>query len=97
MQNQRLEEESIIKDVRSLFRFKKLKKETIDTTIKDIRIFFGLEKENEEIKDIILRNIRNIFENEEEEHYYKLVRVSNFCSNNYIEYKNNGDRKLHHI
>ena len=27
-----------------------------------------------------------------EENYYKLVRVSNYWSNNYIKYENNGDR-----
>ena len=29
---------------------------------------------------------------EEEKSYYKPVRVSNFWSNNYIEYESNGDR-----
>ena len=29
---------------------------------------------------------------EAEENYYKPVRVSNFRSNNYFEYKSNGDR-----
>ena len=37
-------------------------------------------------------NIKNLFEYENEEHYYKSLRVNNFCSNNYIEYKSNGDR-----
>ena len=37
-------------------------------------------------------DIKNIFEQEEKENYYKPVRVSNFWSNNYIEYENNGDR-----
>ena len=32
----------------------------------------------------------NLFEHEEE-NYYKPVRVSNFQSNNYIEYESNGD------
>ena len=44
------------------------------------------------IKNIILRDIRNLFEHEEEENYYKPVRVSNFWSNNYIEYDCTGDR-----
>ena len=40
------------------------------------------------LKNRILRDIRNLFENEEEEvNYYKRVRVGNFLSNNYIEYK----------
>ena len=38
------------------------------------------------------KDIRNIFEHEEED-YSKLVRVNNFWSNNYIEYKSKGDRK----
>ena len=33
-----------------------------------------------------------MFEHEEED-YYKPVRVGNFWSNNYIEYKSTGDRK----
>ena len=85
------EEENIIKDVRNLFRLEKLKKETIDTTIKDIRNLFSLEKENKASKDRILRDIRNPFENEQEENYYKPIRVSNFWSNNYIEYESKGD------
>ena len=40
----------------------------------------------------MLRDIKNLFEHEEEENYYRPVRVSNFWSNNYIEYKSNGDR-----
>ena len=44
IENRRLEEENIIKDVRNLFRLKKLKKETTDTTIKSIRNLFRLEK-----------------------------------------------------
>ena len=40
-----------------------------------------------------LRDIKNLFEHEkDEENYYKPVRVNNFWSNNYIEYKSNGDR-----
>ena len=33
----------------------------------------------------------NLFEHEEKENCYKLVRVSNFWSNNYIEYDSNGN------
>ena len=59
---------------------------------KDIRKL-RQEKEAKSIKDRVLRNIKNLFEHEkEEENYYKPVRVSNFWSNNYIEYKSNGDR-----
>ena len=36
----------------------------------------------------IIRDIKNHFEHEgEQENYYKPVRVSNFWSKNYIEYK----------
>ena len=63
------------------------------TAIKDIRNLFRQEKETKTIKDRILRDIKNLFEHEEEEeNYYKPVRVSNFWSNNYIEYESNGDR-----
>ena len=44
------------------------------------------EKENKEIKDRIIREIRNLFEYKEED-YYKPIRVGNFWSKNYIEYK----------
>ena len=77
MGNPRPEEEKIIKD----------------TTIKDIRNLFRLEKETKAIKDRILRDITYLLEHEEEEvNYYKPARVNNFSSNNYIEYKSNGDR-----
>ena len=90
MENTKPEEEKIIKDIRNLFR---LKKELNYTTIKDIRNFFRLEKETKAIKDGIRRDIKNLFEYEEEkEIYYKTVRISNFWSNNYIQYESNGDR-----
>ena len=38
----------------------------------------------------MIRDIRNLFE--EQEDYYIPVRVGNFLSNSYIEFKNNGDR-----
>ena len=47
-------------------------------------------KENEAIKDRVIRDIRNLFEHEEE--HYKLVRIGNFWSSNYIEYESNGNR-----
>ena len=85
-----LEEENVIKDIGNPFR---LKKEQNYTAIKDIRNLFRQEKETKAIKDRILRDIKNLFEHEkEEENYYKPVRVSNFWSNNYIEYESNGDR-----
>ena len=87
MKNPRPEEENIINDIRNLFR---LKKDINYTEIKDIRNLFSLEKETKPVKDRILRDILNTFEHEEE-NYYKLVRVSNFRSNHYTEYKSNGD------
>ena len=63
-----------------------------ENIIKDIRNLFRLEKETKVIKDRIIRDIKKLFEHEEEENYYKPVRVSNFWSNNYIEFENNGDR-----
>ena len=52
---------------------------------------FRLEKESKAIKDRIIRDIKNLFEYEEE-NYYKPVRVGNFWSNSYIEYKSKGGR-----
>ena len=83
------EEENIIKDMRDIFR---LKKEQNHIAIKDVRNIFRLKKQIKGIKDIVLSNIKNLFEYEKEVNYYKPVWVSNFWSNNYIEYKNNGDR-----
>ena len=85
MKSSRLEEDknkedNVIKDVRNLFRLKKIKKETNDTIIKDIRKFFRLKQENKVIKDGILRDIRNLFEHKEED-YYKPVIVGNSWSN----------------
>ena len=59
--------------------------------IKNIKNLFRQQKEIKAIKYRILRDIKNLFEHEEE-NYYKPVRVSNFWSNNYIEYESNGDR-----
>ena len=59
--------------------------------LRDIRNVFIIEKENKAIIDIILRDIRNHFENEEED-YYKLVRISNFWSSNYVKYKSKSDK-----
>ena len=54
---------------------------------KNIRNLFRLEKETKGIKHKILRDIKNLFEK-----YYRPVRVNNFWSNNYIEYKSNNDK-----
>ena len=61
--------------------------------IKDIWNLFRRENLTKAIKNRILRDIKNLFElAEEEESSYKSVGVSNFWSNNYIEYEINGDR-----
>ena len=87
MESLSLQEENIIKYIRNLFR---LKKELNYSAITDITNSFRLEKETKGIKDRLLRDIKNLFEREEEEeeeNYYKLVRVSNFESNNYMNTK----------
>ena len=38
----------------------------------------------------MIRDIKNLFVLEED--YYKPVRIDNFHNDNYIEYRNNGDR-----
>ena len=50
-----------------------------------------MKKENEAVNIRIIRDIRNLFDNEEED-YYKPVKVGNFWSKKYIEFKSNGDR-----
>ena len=84
--------DTTIKDIRNPFRIEKENKAIKDRIIRGIRNVLRLEKENEAIKDIILRYIINPFENEAEENCYKPLIVSNCWSNNYIEYKRNGDR-----
>ena len=63
-----------------------------ENTIRDIGNRFRLKKETKAIKDRILRDVKNLFEDKDEENYHKPVRVSNFWSNNYIEYKSNKGR-----
>ena len=64
----------------------------IEKITKDIRNLVRLKK-IKEIKDIVLRNRKNLFEYEkQEETYYKPVRVNNVWSNNYTDYKCNGDK-----
>ena len=40
----------------------------------------------------LLRDIRTLFESDEED-YYKLIRIGNAFSDNYIEYESNGDQE----
>ena len=61
--------------------------------IKDTRNVFRLKKEVKKIKDIVLGNIKEFFEYEKvEKYYYKPIKVNTSWSNNYIEYKINGDK-----
>ena len=76
-------EDNVIKDLRNLFRLKKL---IDDTAIKDIRNLFRLKNENEAIKVWIIWEIKKLFEHGEEG-YDKPVRVGNFWSNNYFGYQ----------
>ena len=84
--------DTIIKIIRNLFKLEKENKAIKYRVLRDIRNIFILEKENKAIKDIMPRHVKNIFENEEEQNYYKPIIVSNFWSNNYIEYKSNSNR-----
>ena len=73
----------------------KAQKQSDEGIIKVLRNPFILKKENKEIKDQIIRDIRSLFEHEDD--YCKRERVSNFWSNNYIEYKSNAiEKKTYH-
>ena len=100
-------EDSIIKYLRNLFRFKKeiddntnkdlrnlfrMKNEIDDNTVKDIGNLFILKKENKPIKDRIIREFVNFFVYEEEGNYHEPIRVSNFWSNDYIESESKVDK-----
>ena len=100
---EKLKEETIdttIKDLRNLLRLEKENRAIKDRKIIDIknlfehgdvRHIFRFFKKKKIIEDRIL-GVRNFSELEEEENYYKSVRVSNFWSNNYMEYETNSDR-----
>ena len=81
--------DTTIKDIRKRFRLEKENKAIKDRILKGIRNVFRLGKENNTIKDMILNYIINFSETEEEENYSKPVRVSNFWSNNYVEFESN--------
>ena len=67
MESLSLQEEKIIKDIKSLFR---PKKEQNYTAVKDIKNLFRQEKRTKAIKDRILRDIKNLFEREKKEETY---------------------------
>ena len=83
--------ETYVKDTRNQEIFLD-KKKINGSTNEDITNFFRLKKGVKGIKDEVLRNIKNLFKHEEEGNYYKAVRVNDFWSNNYIEYKSNCDK-----
>ena len=56
-----------------------------------MRHLFKIRSINEAIKDRIIGDIKDLSEQQKED-YCKLVKFSNFYSNNYIEYKSNGDK-----
>ena len=87
--------DSISKDVQNLFRLKKEIEEIDYIAIKDVRNHFTLKKEKDAIKNRIIRDIRRLFEHEE--YYYRSVRVSNFWSNNYMEYESTVTKIKHHF
>ena len=58
-----------------------------ENLIKNARNLFGLKKKKR------TKLHCNLFEPEEDENCYKLVRISNFLRNNFIEYENNYGRK----
>ena len=58
-----------------------------ENIIKNTKYIFRLEKETKGIEDRKLIDIKDVFEN-----YYKPVKVNNFWSNNYIEFKSNDNR-----
>ena len=64
----------------------------IDNIIKDIRNLFRQEKKKDkDIKDKVLRDIKTLSESDEED-YYKLIRIGNAFSSNYVEYESNVDK-----
>ena len=82
-----LEEEKIIKDIRDLFR---LKEELNYTPIKDIRNLFRQEKETKTVKD--RRVSSQVISSQQKLVSFGVTIILNiFWSNNYIEYKNNGN------
>ena len=68
-----------------------MKKELNYTAIKDIRNLFRLQKKIKQLK-IEYLEILKIFLSMKKRKNFKLVRINNFWSNNYIEYESNADR-----
>ena len=66
-----------------------MKNEIDDTAVKDIRNRLRLKKEINATKNRIIKDIRKLLKHED---YYKLARVGNLWSNNYIEYESNSYR-----
>ena len=90
MESLNLEEENIMKDIKTF-----LDLELNYTAIKYTRNLFRLEKKTNAVKGRTPIGINNLLESEEEKgNCYKLVRVSNFWSSNYIEHENDSDKPL---
>ena len=79
--------------MKNLFRLTKENKVIKNRIIRAIKNLFRLKKENKQSKNRVIRDFRNLFDHEEKRYYYKLVRLGNFWSDNYIYYKSKSDRK----
>ena len=90
MENSRLEEENIIKDIRNFFT---LRKELNYTATRDMKNPFRREKETKAIKEESLAILR-IFLSMKKKNCYDQVRVSNFWSNKYFKYESSSDTNI---
>ena len=80
MKSSRFESDKNIEENIIFLAWKKLKKETNDTTITGVRILFRLKNKNKAIKYRILRDISNLFQRDKAD-YYKPLKVNNFWKN----------------
>ena len=80
MKSSRFESDKNIEENIIFLAWKKLKKETNDTTITGVRILFRLKNKNKAIKYRILRDISNLFQHDKID-YYKPLKVNNFWNN----------------
>ena len=80
MKSSRFESDKNIEENIIFLAWKKLKKETNDTTITGVRILFRLKNKNKAIKYRILRDISNLFQHDKVG-YYKPLKVNNFWNN----------------
>ena len=73
MKSSRFESDKNIEENIIFLAWKKLKKETNDTTITGVRILFRLKNKNKAIKYRILRDISNLFQRDKAD-YYKTIK-----------------------